>query len=555
LSDVAESKALVLAPHGRDAQVAISLLRNASVAGIPCRDIAAIRDSLSDDSTFILATEEALTGADLRPLAEWIAQQPSWSDLPIIVLTHAGGGPDRNPEIWRLAKLLRNVSFVERPFHPMTLASIVSTAVSSRQRQFEAKARIEELAALNETLERRVEERTADLERSHAKALEEARQREKAEEQLLQAQKVEAIGQLTGGVAHDFNNLLMAILGNLEMLRKHVANDPKASRLIEGALQGARRGASLTQRLLAFARRQDLEINVTDIGGLVRSLEDLLSQSIGPGVDIRFHIEDRPFRAEVDVNQIELALLNLVINARDAMPDGGAVDVTVEACRISGQTGLADGDYVAIVVTDSGKGMDPVTLRRAVEPFFSTKGVGKGTGLGLSMIHGLALQLNGALQLTSTVGRGTTARLLLPAINDGQVETAERGSSAAPTSSIDATPSHILVVDDDALIAMSTVDMIEDLGHRTLEAHSGAKALEIIESDVRIDLMITDYSMPRMTGAELIAAARRVRPELRIVLASGYADLPGNTQLDVPRLNKPYDQKQLAVQINKALAG
>jgi signal transduction histidine kinase len=549
-----QPRALVLAPRGRDAVVAIALLRENGVSATACRDAEGLADRLGPDISFVLATEEALVGADLRLLADWLDRQPSWSDLPFIVLTHAGRGPDKNPDVVRLAKLLRNVSFIERPFHPMTLASIVATAVGSRHRQFEANARMEELAALNETLDRRVQERTAALERSHAIVLEEMRQREKAEEQLLQSQKVEAIGQLTGGVAHDFNNLLMAILGNLEMLRKHVADDPKAIRLIEGALQGAKRGASLTQRLLAFARRQDLEIKVTDIGALVRSLEGLLSQSIGPGIEIRMRIEDRPLRAEVDVNQIELALLNLVINSRDAMPDGGIVDVTVEPCRMSGEANLVDGDYVAITVSDSGKGMDPETLRRAVEPFFSTKGVGKGTGLGLSMIHGLALQLNGALQLTSTAGKGTMARLLLPATTDRQNEATERGSSAAPTSSSDAAPSHILVVDDDALIAMSTVDMIEDLGHRALEAHSGPKALEIIESNVKIDLMITDYSMPRMTGAELILAARKVRPDLPVLLASGYADLPGNAQLDVPRLNKPYDQKQLAVQINKVLA-
>lgn len=548
-------KALVLAPRGRDAEVAIALLRDNSVAASKCRDVGSLVRGLGNDLAFVLATEEALIEADLRPLADWLDTQPSWSDLPFIVLTHAGRGPDRHPDVSRLAKILRNVSYVERPFHPTTLASIVSTAIGSRQRQFEAKARIEELAALNGTLERRVQERTADLERTHATAMDEIRQREKAEEQLLQAQKVEAIGQLTGGVAHDFNNLLMAILSNLEMLRKHLVDDQKATRLIEGALYGAKRGASLTQRLLAFARRQELQIQAADIGALVRSLESLLSQSIGPGVELRIRIEDKPLRAEVDVNQIELALLNLVINSRDAMPDGGTIDITVEACRVSEEAGLADGDYIGVAVTDSGKGMDPTTLRRAVEPFFSTKGVGKGTGLGLSMIHGLALQLNGALQLASSPDKGTTARLLLPSIADGRVDAAERGPSEVPTPSKDAAPSYILVVDDDALIAMSTVDMIEDLGHRALEAHSGSKALEIIQSNARIDLMITDYSMPRMTGAELILAARRVRPGLRIVLASGYADLPGNNQfLDVPHLSKPYDQRQLAVEINKALA-
>jgi signal transduction histidine kinase len=309
------------------------------------------------------------------------------------------------------------------------------------------------LSNLTRTLEQRVTERTGEL-------MAEVAAREKAQEQLLQAQKMESVGQLTGGIAHDFNNLLMAVMGNLEILRKRLPNEPNIRRLIDGAQQGAQRGASLTQRMLAFARQQDLRTTSADLEALVRGMQELLRRSLGPNNVLRLHIEPNLPPAEVDAHQVELAILNLAINARDAMPDGGVIEMRVDRKQVTNDLGrLRPGTYLRIRISDTGIGMDQATLSKAVEPFFSTKPLGKGTGLGLSMTHGLAVQLGGLLELASEVGKGTTATLWLPqAVKPASVvEPAANPPSLARTATI-------LVVDDDPLIAMSTVDMLEDLG-------------------------------------------------------------------------------------------
>ncbi|MCP1170662.1 PAS domain-containing protein, partial [Limimaricola sp. ASW11-118] len=262
-----------------------------------------------------------------------------------------------------------------------------------------------------EDLERRVAARTAELEQAHARMLDEIRQRERTESQLLQSQKMEAIGQLTGGVAHDFNNLLMAVLGNLDLLSRHVGDDARAARLIDGAIQGAQRGAALTQRLLAFARKQELKVEPRDLPGLVRGSEELLRRSVGDDIELSFDLPEGLPSAQVDGNQFDLALLNLAVNARDAMPDGGRLAIAVDLSEASGEDDLAPGSYLRLSVSDTGTGMDAATLEQATQPFFSTKELGKGTGLGLSMIHGLARQLHGALRLSSRPGAGTRAEL------------------------------------------------------------------------------------------------------------------------------------------------
>lgn len=636
--------------------------------------VADLAAAMDDESCFVIVTEEALRGADLNQLARKLIDQPSWSDLPFIVLTQKGGGPERNPAAARLAEILGNVTFLERPFHPTTFVSVANTALKNRHRQYEARARIDELhegeqrlktaleagnlgsweldvdrgelamtdagkaafgrkpgdafdyfdllasihpddkarvsdairntvetgrdymveyrtlwpsggdhwievrarrtigrnnrkllvgvahditlrkeiqsrlAAANDQLEQRVAERTSELEQAHARVLAEIAQRERTEEQLRQAQKMEMIGQLTGGVAHDFNNLLMAVIANLDLLKRNVPNDPKAARLIDGAIQGANRGASLTQRLLAFARRQELELAPKDMSELVRGLGDLLIKSVGAQVELRYELQDDLAPALVDANQVELALLNLVVNARDAMPDGGIVTISTGRVFLQGDRQLPDGLYVVLAVTDTGTGMSEETLGKATEPFFSTKELGKGTGLGLSMIHGLAIQLKGALRLSSELGEGTRAEFIVPA-TDIRAAVPERVSGSARRE--ESSKKTILVVDDDPLIAMSTVDLLEDLGHDVIEANSGAEALDHVESGRGIDLVITDYSMPKMNGGQLAAAIRGKYPDLPILLATGYAELPPGADLELPRLSKPYNQQQLAREIAK----
>ena len=676
-------RAVILAPTGRDAAVAAALIKEAGFYANVCGDLAALLHEIEGGAGLAVIADEAIKTADLRGLTRWLNDQPSWSDFPIVLLTHQGGGPERNPDAARLGQVLGNVTFLERPFHPTTLVSIVGSAVRGRRRQYQTRAiladltesegllqtalsaghlgalelhlpereleasdtckkffgrrpdepfsyqdlvaavhpddrarrldvldrtmttgrdyRIEyrniwpdgsqhwvdvraravrrpdgsikslvgvcsditarkvaeierenllaqlaaertALAELTATLEQRVDQRTADL-------MKEVAAREKAQEQLRQAQKMETIGQLTGGVAHDFNNLLMAVMGNLDLLRKRIPDEPRLHRLIDGAIQGAERGASLTQRLLAFARQQDLRAVPVDLRALIQGMIDLLERSLGPRVGLRVEIPEGLPLARIDTNQLELAILNLAINARDAMPDGGSIEIRVDEYQAGNDPVLKPGRYLRLSVIDTGMGMTSEILKRAVEPFFSSKPLGKGTGLGLSMVHGLAVQLGGALQLSSTVGKGTTATLLLP-VATSQPE-AETSPPAAPKANRSAV---ILFVDDDPLIAMSTTELLEDLGPRVIGASSGPHALDIIRSGQPIDLMMTDHVMPGMTGIELAAASRQMRPSLPILLATGYAELPEGAQLDLPRLAKPYHQDQLRDRLDQLLS-
>ncbi|MBV9559239.1 MAG: response regulator, partial [Bradyrhizobium sp.] len=397
------------------------------------------------------------------------------------------------------------------------------------------------LSELTRTLEERVAERTAEL-------LAEVAAREKAQEQLLQSQKMEVVGQLTGGVAHDFNNLLMAITGNLELLHKKLPNDARLQRLLDGAMQGARRGASLTQRMLAFSRQQELKTTSADMATLLVGIQELLERTLGPHISLMIEAPTNLPPAQVDANQIELAILNLVINARDAMPKGGEIRISVAKEEDGAKAGLCGKSYLRVEVTDTGSGMDTATLRKAIEPFFSTKPPGKGTGLGLSTVHGLAVQLGGKLELSSKVGRGTTATLWLPiattrtSVQRPDVSENREGRKAT-----------ILVVEDDPLIAMSTFDMLEDLGHTVLEANSAKQALEILETGPPVDMMMTDQAMPGMTGLELVKLVRRKHPTMPALLVTGYADLPAAQRAFLPRLSKPYQQAQLKAEIDRLL--
>ncbi len=369
-----------------------------------------------------------------------------------------------------------------------------------------------------------------------------------AEEALRQAQKNEAVGQLTGGVAHDFNNLLAVIVGNLDLLKRRMGPDPKLSRLVENALRGAERGVSLTQRMLAFARKQDLTPEPVAVPDLVRGIEDLLRHSAGPQMRIETRFPLGLPRALADANQLELALLNLVVNARDAMPAGGTITIAarVEGAAAGHAPDLPPGDYLCLSVSDTGLGMDEATLAKAMEPFFTTKGVGKGTGLGLSMVHGLAQQLGGSLRMSSRPGEGTTAEIRLPVAEPAPAARPERGEAAAPGPAPATRPLVVLAVDDDALVLANTAAMLGDLGHEVLEAGSGPEALEILRAGAACDLVITDQAMPGMTGVQLAATVRAERPGLPVLLVTGYAELPPEALAGLPRLLKPFRQDALA---------
>lgn len=373
----------------------------------------------------------------------------------------------------------------------------------------------------------------------------EKRALEQAREELFQSQKMEVIGQLAGGMAHDFNNLLMAILGSLELLKKRIPDTPDTARLLANAVAGAERGAALTQRMLAFSRKQELKFEAVDIPDLIDGMVEMLQRTLGSPIRVETDLPRSLPKVLSDPNQLASAILNLSINARDAMPGGGrlvlgAMEKTISKGEMNN---LPAGRYLCLLVQDDGEGMDKDTLSKATTPFFTTKGVGKGTGLGLSMVQGMVAQTGGHLNLISVVGHGTTAELYLPLATGTMNSGAEAVEVIEPSAGFSSLK--ILAVDDDPLILMNMAVMLEDLGHNVTEATSGRSALELYTASYDWDLVVTDHSMPGMTGTELAKQLRQVRPDLPIVLASGYTDLPPGSVPELLRLTKPYSQDQL----------
>ncbi|TDK29883.1 PAS domain-containing sensor histidine kinase [Rhizobium deserti] len=367
---------------------------------------------------------------------------------------------------------------------------------------------------------------------------------ERAQQELFQAQKMEAVGQLTGGIAHDFNNLLMAVLGSLEIARKRALEGRDVVELIDNAIAGAKRGASLTQRLLAFSRKQELKLEPVAVPALVSGMTELLQRSIGSAIEITttFPLTLPPVLS--DPNQLESALLNLVVNARDAMPEGGMIAISARRHLLrKGQVPeLGPGDYVCLSVKDEGQGMDAETLEKATAPFFTTKGVGKGTGLGLPMVQGLMAQSGGRLLMKSVRGEGTTAELWLPVSTEAVLDPSPTAEQPAEGHS---RPLNVLAVDDDSLVLTNTVLMLEELGHTAIKAQSAEEALQILQQAPLPDILITDHVMPQMTGAELARQVAEQYPNLPVIVATGYAELPAGKELVTRRLSKPFTQEQL----------
>jgi signal transduction histidine kinase/CheY-like chemotaxis protein len=386
----------------------------------------------------------------------------------------------------------------------------------------------EKLRALNDTLEQRIAAEVAE--------------RTKAEDALRQAQKLESLGQLTGGVAHDFNNLLTPIIGGLDLLQRRGAGDERSRRLVEGALRSAERARNLVQRLLAFARRQPLRPAAVDLAALIGNMAELIASTSGPRIRLDLDLEPDLPAVLADANQLEMAILNLSVNARDAMPDGGALTIAAAAAEVAaGQpSGPAPGRYVRLSVADSGAGMEEAVLARAIEPFFSTKGVGHGTGLGLSMVHGLMAQLGGAMTVESRVGLGTCVSLWLPQAGEAAPATPAAARGEAPR----AARGTALLVDDEPLVRASVAEMLADLGYSVVETQSAAEALARLEDGLVIDLLVADHLMQGQTGSELARAIRARFPQVRVLVISGNADVDATAD-DLPRLTKPFRQEEL----------
>jgi signal transduction histidine kinase len=518
LSPLSE-RAIILAPMGRDGSLALMMLNEAGYSGVVAGSLTILCEELGNGAGLLLIAAEALHGEDLQPLLAYLHQQPAWSDLPIVLMTHHGGSEQNGSS--HLSGLLGNVTFLERPFHPVTLISLVSAALRGRRRQYEARDRLVDLSESEarlqrtlETLEQQVEERTAQL-RSN-------------EEALRQSQKMEAVGQLTGGIAHDFNNMLTGIIGSLELLRRRIARGKldDLDGLIDLGVTSANRAAGLTHRLLAFSRRQSLDSKPVEINRLVSSMGELLQRSINESITLQMCLTDQLWTAEADPNQLESALLNLVINARDAMPSGGKLTVEttnrhLDSVFTAAYGTLSPGDYVELSVSDTGCGIPQSVMGRVFDPFFTTKPIGQGTGLGLSMIYGFARQSRGHVTIHSEVGKGTTVSLFLPRFVGEVVTDAAVNPALLPFANAGET---VLIVEDDPAVRVLVSAVLKELGYAFVEAGDADAAVPIIESEQRIDLMISDVGLPGMNGRQLAEIGRQIRPDLKVLFITGYAE-------------------------------
>jgi signal transduction histidine kinase len=650
------------------------ILQEAGFPALVANNLVDLNAELRLGAGMAIIADEALRGMDITSLMRTLKEQPSWSDLPIVLLTRHDG-PEQNPSI-ELGSMLGNVTFLERPFHPPTLVSLVTTAIRGRRRQYEARARMEDLLEseqrlqnalkagrfgawqleaeflslecsdttrahygrqegvpfsyedwlqaiypedqprvqsalqhsldsgddfiieyrnrwpdgslnwvdvraraisarngrvislvgvtsditerkqaevqlrrLNETLEQQVEERTSQLRHN--------------EEVLRQSQKMEAVGQLTGGIAHDFNNMLTGIIGSLELLRRRLARGKTddLNSLIDLGVTSANRAAALTHRLLAFSRRQSLDSKPVDMNQLIHSMGELLHRSINESIRLELHLQEALWTAEADPNQLESALLNLVLNARDAMPDGGLLVVesfnrTLDRSFTNAHENLLPGDYVVLSISDTGYGMPENVISRAFDPFFTTKPIGQGTGLGLSMIYGFSKQSRGHVSIKSEVGSGTTVELYLPRFMGVPVQDEHVFAASETFANAGET---VLIVEDDPAVRALVCQVLGELGYAYLQAGEAASAVPILESAQRIDLLVSDVGLPGMNGRQLAEIARQLRPGLKVLFITGYAEhaavRAGFLEDGMEMITKPFAFDHLTAKVREMING
>jgi len=679
ISEMNERRVIVLAPRGRDAAVIEQVLARSGTSTTTADDPLVLLDALRVAAGAAIVTEEAISDETFGALFDWLDRQPPWSDFPFIVLVTKRIGK-RPGHAAASVERLGNVVLLERPIHAETLTSAVTAALRARGRQYQARGHLlereqaqERLRLANETLERRVEERTREVEAARETlsfALESAEmgswdldlvhdtsrrsprhdrifgydrplpswgqqrfldhildddrpsvrqafasavrngsldvecrirrpdaavrwiavkgrveydphglpvrmagivldrtEQRVTEDSLRQAQKMEAIGQLTGGVAHDFNNLLTVIVGGLDMIMRRPEPVARVRRLAEAAMTAARRGEQLTQQLLAFSRRQMLRPQTLNPNRLLLDFKPLADRAAGGAVELRFDLDPGLNPIRIDPAQFEAAVLNLIVNARDAMdtgPGGSLIEVRSRNVRLDAAAvadrNVAPGAYVEISVTDNGQGIAPEVLERVFEPFFTTKDVGKGTGLGLSQVYGFTRSTHGFAAMESVVGSGTTVKLLFPcSVDPAAEETGTTSSGTLPLRRAVDGETVLLVEDDEQVLGMA-VESLEELRYRVIVARNGAEALDHLKGMDRIDIMFSDIMMPGgISGSQLAVAARRLRPDIKVLLTSGYvADLDEGQVLGrgkMPVLNKPYRRDELARSLRLVLGG
>lgn len=551
-------RVLIHAPRGRDANVVQQVLTSQQIGAEVCETEQDLIASLEAGAASVIVTEEALPQllSDDRLLA-WLKNQPPWSDFPFVVLATKREGR-RAEKDFRSLHALGNLVLLERPLNAETLASAAESAVRARRRQYAAREHLEELKRtrtelerLNRELEDRILTRTKELSSANDRLMKEINERERAQAALTQVQKMEAIGRLTGGIAHDFNNLLHVVNMNLELVSLY-AKEEKVKPVVDRAKSAARRGARLTNQLLSFARSQSLLPKLTRVNQLINGMKDLLEISVGSGIEVEFDLCEEDASVVLDPSQLEMAVLNLAVNSRDAMPEGGKLKISTGTRYLDEDRDLPPGDYVLVSVSDTGSGIPANILPKVFDPFFTTKPVGRGTGLGLSQVYGFARQSGGLARIRSIEGGGTTVEMFFPEA-DAEVEdeVVARQQPAVPAL---AGACHILVVEDDADVRRVIVECLSLIGYKVTEAANGAEALAQLAA-AKPDLLVVDYAMPDMTGAEVISQARRLVGDVPVILATGYADMAAVERLaGRPRiLRKPFDIAQLGDAVSSVL--
>lgn len=550
-----DDRVLICAPIGRDASASAAILSRAGVPCEVCEDLERVVSKVTCGAAAVMMAEESLFGKNLEPLVAWTKSQPAWSDLPFLILSSQQEQPAITRWRQQLVLDLANVSFVERPVQTLTLTSAIKAATRARTRQYEVRDLLKAQQLAAESLESEVVARTAELARSNERLQKEMEDRARIEKSLRHSQKIEAIGQLTGGVAHDFNNLLMVISGGLEMMDRQ--RDPdRRKRLVDGMRQAAERGTGLTRQLLAFSRRQELRPEPIDLKEHIGGMKELLDRSLRGDVSVEMHLDPDLWPVEVDPAELELVILNLAVNSRDAMPDGGTI--RIEARNVKEYPGeSAVQEFVNIAVSDPGVGMTPEVKERVFEPFYTTKEVGRGSGLGLAQVYGFAKQSGGSVSIDSSPGVGTTVTLSLPRTLQSPRKRPEHLINFHQAKKAAGCQGSVLLVEDDDEVAVLVEEMLRQLGFQVMRVGSAKAALGALADARVVDVVFSDIMMPGgMNGLELAKQVHARHPDLPVLLTSAYAEaaIEAATSRGLQVLKKPYRLEELSAAITKARA-